>query len=126
MEKRMASYRVLITGSRTWTNETLMREAFESINKDNEYNFRVILVHGTAKGADSMADKIGQELGWSIERHPADWNTHGKRAGFVRNSEMVSLGADICLAFIKENSRGATMCAALAEKKNIPTIRFEE
>jgi hypothetical protein len=116
-----------------------MRKAFESISKDNEYAFKVILVHGTASGADLMGEHIAKELGWSIERHPAKWHTHDdncpgwhegepvcKRAGFRRNEEMVKLGADICLAFIKQNSVGATGCANSAEKKGIPTERFRE
>lgn len=32
-------------------------------------------------------------------------------------------GADACVAFIREHSRGATHCAALAEQAGIPTWR---
>jgi hypothetical protein len=41
-----------------------------------------------------------------------------------RNEEMVGLGADLCLAFIVDESRGATHCAWAAERSGIETIRF--
>ena len=51
--------------------------------------------------------------------YPFDWE-----AGHVRNAEMVVSGADICLAFIENDSRGATGCARMAETAGIPTIRY--
>jgi hypothetical protein len=133
----MTSYRILITGSRDWTDEKMIREALLAANADNPYQWKTILVHGGARGADQMAAEIAHSLGWSIETHRARWNHHDdncpawhegepvcKRAGHRRNEEMVKLGADICLAFIKNNSAGATGCAKSAEKFGIPTERF--
>lgn len=124
--------RVLITGSRDWDDydqmfSTLQR-VYASLKDRNP-----VLVHGAAKGADSAAAAIWTRLGGTTEAHPADWKTHQadctpacksrsicKRAGFARNDKMVKLGATLCVAFIKNNSKGATMCAMLADKAGIP------
>lgn len=114
--------RVLVTGSRTWRWQDYIDEALDVAYR--EFG-PFILVHGGAKGADHMASLAQHAAGRDVECHPADWTRYGKRAGYVRNAEMVAAGADLCLAFIHNHSRGATMCADLAEKAGIPVRRYE-
>ena len=60
----------------------------------------MLLVSGACpKGLDRMAEEVAEGWRWQVERHPADWDTHKGGAGFVRNGEMVALGADLCVAF---------------------------
>lgn len=117
--------RILITGSRDWSDFEMIRNALQGDvmrNPDNQF----LLVSGACPtGADRMCEDAAQWLGLRIERHPADWKRYGKRAGFVRNAEMVNLGADICFAFIRNGSKGATHTAGLAEKAGIPLERYE-
>lgn len=62
-----------------------------------------------------------------IEKWPADWKTHGKKAGPIRNAEMVRSMApgDMCFAFIKNKSRGATGCVRLARAAGLQVVTFE-
>lgn len=129
----MTSLRILVTGSRTWTDVNALGEALYAAINDSGAD-EVTIVHGACpSGADQLAaefceseaewfDGMGREL--AEERHPADWGRHGKRAGFIRNQAMADLGADVCLAFIVDESRGAMHCSARAELAGIPVRYF--
>lgn len=115
--------RILITGSRDWTDQNLIWDTLNNIAEP----YAVLVSGACPTGADKMAeDWAGNQPDITVERYPADWKRFGKRAGFLRNSKMVELGADICLAFIKNKSKGATMTADLAEKAGIKTVRYTD
>ncbi len=124
--------RILVTGSRKWADEDSLRHALDCVA---EQAFaagcaEVVVVHGGAAGADNLADRWARQRGMFLpiraERHPADWKTHKRRAGILRNRDMVKLGADVCLAFVLDESPGATHCGALAERHDIPTRWFRQ
>lgn len=126
--------RVLVTGSRDWDDEPALWDALLDTWHDATQTagpeHQLVVVHGACpRGADLMAHRWAQMQRFAGERiapepHPADWDKHGKRAGFLRNQAMVDLGADICLAFIKNNSRGASHTAERAETVGIAVRRF--
>ena len=121
MTAEPARFRVLVTGSRNWTDKTAILRALRE-----HANVRgLVVVHGACPtGADFLADQLAREHGVPVERHPADWRGHGRAGGFIRNAQMVRLGADVCLAFIRNCSRGASNTAKLAEDAGIPTFRY--
>lgn len=119
-----------MTGSRKWADKAFVRLTLS-------YTYCLIkdpymtLVHGECHDSPDMyADEWAYQmkrLGFPIEvePHPADWRgKHKKAAGFVRDAEMVKLGANLCLAFIQDDSRGASYTADLAEKAGIETVRY--
>lgn len=113
--------RILITGSRTYTDKDNIRNAIISVL--DQYDLLpkyCTLVHGGASGADTLAGNIWDSLAGVVEVHQADWNNYGKKAGTLRNKEMVDKGADICLAFPDENSVGTWDCIKRASRAGIP------
>jgi hypothetical protein len=117
--------RILITGSRDWKDRVVIANAIRQAWIDADKPYRVTIVHGGARGADYIAGEFGKRMRFDVEVHEADWSA-GKRAGYIRNQKMVDLGADICLAFIRNESKGATMCAKLAEDAGIPVKYWRE
>lgn len=122
----MSGKRILVTGSRNWYDyepvETVLRFAYQHFGSPD-----TVLVHGAAHGADSIARHVWERQGLPTEAHPVtdeDWRAHGKRAGMLRNRLMVSLGADLCLGFVRDNSRGTTGCLKMALNAGIPTYAF--
>ena len=120
--------RVLVTGSRDWADEQLVRR--ELARCWSEYG-RIVVVHGACKtGADRqaaqwVADMVAADIsGVTEEPHPADWKTHGKAAGPIRNKQLIGSGAIVCLAFIRCASPGASHTAGLAEAAGIETRRW--
>lgn len=116
--------RILITGSRDWDDRDLIRDRLMNEAGDAMSGDFTLVSGACPTGADAMCETVAEALGWNVERHPADWDKYGKRAGFIRNDQMVQLGADVCLAFIKNESKGASMTARLAEAAGIPTKRY--
>ncbi|MFE6080011.1 SLOG family protein [Streptomyces virginiae] len=126
-------YRILVTGSRDWTDEQLIRRALEAAWTEQDSDRLLVIVHGACPtGADAHASRFVADChayGHTTvteEPHPADWKRNGRAAGPLRNAAMVTAGADLCLAFIRNRSRGATGCANTAERFGIPTRRWEE
>lgn len=139
-----ARYRILVTGSRDWSDIDLVRDA---LTHAVYQRFPVTIVHGACPtGADAIASwwvrQFSRILDITEEKHPAQrhpnqdfgpWPAAGPR----RNAYMVGLGADLCLAFIgactsgrcrrprPHASHGASGCADLAERAGIEVRRYE-
>lgn len=103
------------------------------INAALAYSFRalsevyqsedVTLIHGDCPtGADKIGNDIWVAHGLPVERHPADWGTHGKSAGPTRNNHMVSLGADVVLGFPLGDSRGTRGCMRAAADQGLKVV----
>ena len=122
---------ILITGSRYWNDES----AFQAIrNELSQWPDADILVHGAARGIDTIADVVGKEMGFKVISCPAHWrHTNkcppdcqkiiGKAAGAIRNRYMLDTYKPwIVLAFHPniEKSKGTKDMVKYATSKKIP------
>lgn len=94
----------LVCGGRDYDNVDEMYAILDDYHA--RYTIGTI-ISGHAKGADQMAEMWADERGVKVELYPADWDTHGKTAGPIRNQEMLDFGKpDMVIAFPTKNSRG--------------------
>ena len=119
--------RILVTGSRNWDDEAqirlaLMETVAERLMNDDE---GVIIIHGDAPGADTIAAQFAESMNWTVEAYPADWKKFGRSAGPIRNQQMVDSGADICVAFPQPGSVGTRDCTKRAFKAGIRVRTYE-
>lgn len=93
--------KLIIAGGRDFDNDDLFVDTINEMRLPED----VELVCGMARGADLMAKEMFDEVHQPVKCFPADWDKHGKAAGFIRNSEMAHY-ADELLAFWDGKSRG--------------------
>lgn len=119
--------KLVLTGSRTWDDARTIRDALDAVARGlvEAGDPELVVRHGACpNGADAIADMwvrswTDPALHVTADRHPALWQKFGKRAGMVRNEKMIALGCSLVLAFIRDDSPGATHCAELAADRGI-------
>lgn len=116
--------RILATGSRDWTDRRTARRALaDAGHMLGAHPQEVTVVHGGCPtGLDKIIDEVAREFGCRVEKVEADWKTHGKAAGPLRNQEMVDRGADVCLGFPLGVSSGTRDCMRRAAQAGIPVV----
>jgi hypothetical protein len=110
--------KVLITGGRTYSDDAMVYNALCYLPKGT------IVIHGGARGADTLAGDAARELGFEVWEYPAQWDKYGKSAGLIRNRQMLDLKPDLVIAFHEdlEESKGTWDCMSEAMDRDIPVI----
>ena len=110
-------YKVIIAGCRDFADYELLKEKCNFYLQDKKPE-NVIIVSGHASGADVLGERYAQERGFGLETFPADWKTHGRAAGPIRNAQMASV-AHALIAFWDGKSRGVMNMIDTAKKHNL-------
>lgn len=77
--------RVLVCGDRNWFDGNRILTWLELIQP-------TLVIHGAARGADTLAGVAARELSIPVQVFPALWDKHGRAAGPIRNRQMLREG----------------------------------
>lgn len=82
---------------------------------------RLVIIEGGARGIDITARNVAKSLNLKYRTFEADWNAEPRRAGFIRNAEMVAI-SHATMAVWDEKSKGTKHSIDISEKKGIPIV----
>lgn len=88
--------RVLVCGGRDYADAEALNAELDAIHA--EFGISE-MIHGAARGADSLAAAWAESRGIPTRAFPAEWDKHGKAAGFRRNETMLQEHPDAVIAF---------------------------
>ena len=108
--------KLLVCGSRTIDNYNYISNCLDEILQEYEFLLSEI-IEGNAEGVDKLSGLWAKEHNIKLTIMPAEWKKYGKKAGFIRNKEMVDL-CDGGIAIWDGNSRGTKMTIDLLKKQN--------
>ena len=131
----MKKVRIIIAGGRDFDNfcflELKCNHVFHSLSEEGilsghikEDTPNMEIISGTAKGADKLGEAFANKYHIKVKRFPADWNTYGKRAGYIRNEQMAKYAMSdnsygVLIAFWDGESRGTKHMIDLANKHGL-------
>lgn len=84
------THRVLVCGGRDYSDKARVFAVLDHYNAES--GGFAALIHGAARGADSLAGEWAEARGVPVLAFPADWNAHGRAAGYIRNAQMIGEG----------------------------------
>jgi hypothetical protein len=138
-------FRLLVTGDRNWTNESVVSYALSLCPIVGP----VSIMHGWARGLDTLVDTIGHEMDiFEILRRPSHWShtdkkwiqVHGecppfckevcgRAAGIIRNGAMLTEHQPhVLFAFHNDlsSSKGTKDMVNRVKRAKIPAFVFTE
>ena len=104
--------KLIIAGSRGFTSYETLKATLKKLNLEEK---NLIVISGCARGADILGEQWAYDFGKPLMRMPADWDKHGKSAGYRRNEEMAKIATHL-VAFWDGQSRGTKHMIDLAEE----------
>lgn len=114
----MEPVKLAVVGSRSFSDYERLTNVL------SEYCIDAI-ISGGAIGADSLAERYAKEHNIKTIIYKPDWVKYGKRAGFIRNTDIIN-AADQIVAFWDGESKGTknSIDTAISQHKKVRIERF--
>jgi len=113
--------KVLVCGGRNYQNATKVREILDLFGKDKI----LLVIHGGAPGADRLAGQWALRNNVAERVYHADWPKYGRRAGPIRNQQMLDEGSPHLVVAFQGGSGTADMIKR-ADESGVPVLRVHE
>ena len=113
--------KIAVVGSRNFKDKDLFIEEminfeYQTYSVDSSI---ISYISGGARGVDTWAKEFADGCTRGIKVIKPDWNKHGKKAGFLRNIDIIN-EADFVMAFWDGESKGTKHSIDLAIKAGKP------
>lgn len=116
--------RLLVCGGREYLDADVLERSLDSIHQGPRGPIESI-IHGGARGADTMAGDWARRRGISCTAYDANWELEGRAAGPIRNKRMLDEGSpDLVVAF--PGGRGTANMIRQATERGFEVIVIEE
>lgn len=121
----MDKLRILVCGGRHFNDYDLLENTINGVIAENGCE-NIEIVSGHCVGADRLGELYAKKHNAQVKIFPAEWKKYGKRAGPMRNKQMVDYISDfknkIVVAFVRANTKGTRNTISLAKRANIRVI----
>lgn len=115
------THRVLVCGGRDFNDAARIWSVLDHYLREAD-DF-ACLIHGAARGADSIGGEWAQARSVPIEAFPADWAAHGTIAGPIRNAQMLREGKPtLVIAF--PGGAGTRNMVERAKRAGVPVLEI--
>jgi hypothetical protein len=122
----MKELRIIIAGSREFNDYYFLSNSMKNILGGRNFPEceTIRIISGTARGADQLGERFAKDKGLELTRMAADWDTYGKRAGYIRNEQMAKFSVKdgnygMLVAFWDGVSKGTKHMIDLATKNGL-------
>jgi hypothetical protein len=106
---------ILVTGGRDYFDIAAVKQALDAFHNNNPIT---LLIHGDCKGADRLCARWATDNGVHPVAVPALWKFYNMQAGSTRNTMMLKLPVEYCIAF--PGKAGTADMRKKCQEKNIP------